>query len=160
MGDLSILKIVPEPYLNSDALENLIYRYIYPKSYLIGGGAVNPLYAVEQMHLVKKLWCKENGRQLMHFILGYSEKESAHIYRPESILPDAYHICEYFDSEFQIIFGIHRKRDDTWHIHFVANSVSYLNGRKLPKKKMNDIDLANHIEAGAIYTDFVRVYYY
>lgn len=157
---MSILKIVPDSYINQDALENVIHRYIFPKSYLIGGYGVNPLCAAEQMHLVKKLWCKETGRQLEHFVLGYSDYESAHIQKAESLLPDAYLVCEYFGREFQIVFGIHRKRDNTWHIHFVANSVSYLNGRKLPKKKMNDIDLANHIEAGAIYTDFVRVYYY
>ena len=147
--------------MNKDALEKLIHGYIFPKSYMIGGGAVNPYYAAEQMHLVKKLWCKENGNQLMHFILGYNEYESSHIYSQNSILVDAYHVCEYFQDEFQIVFGIHKNtRNDTWHIHFVVNSISYLTGKRLPKKNKNNADLANHIESGALYTDYSKICYY
>lgn len=46
------LKIVPESYANSDALDCLI-RYIYSKSYRIGGLSVDPAHAAEQMKLVK-----------------------------------------------------------------------------------------------------------
>ena len=157
---MSILKIVPDPYTNRDALYVLIHCYIFPKARLIGGGAVDTSCAGEQMYLVKKLWCKENGRQLMHFILAYDQKESAHIANARSLLPDAYYVCEYFENEFQIVFGIHKKRDDTWHIHFVVNSVSYLTGKRLPKKNTNYTDLACHIEAGSLYTNFAKICFY
>ena len=73
------LKIVPESYVNSDALDCLIHKYIYPKSHTIGGLSVDPAHAAEQMKLVKQLWYKENGSQLLHFILAFSPWESERI---------------------------------------------------------------------------------
>ena len=49
------LKIVPDSYVNSDALDCLVHKYIYPKSHTIGGLSVDPAHAAEQMKLVKKL---------------------------------------------------------------------------------------------------------
>ena len=47
------LKIVPDSYVNSDALDCLVHKYIYPKSHTIGGLSVDPAHAAEQMKLVK-----------------------------------------------------------------------------------------------------------
>ena len=90
------LKIVPESYVNSDALDCLVHKYIYPKSHTIGGLSVDPAHAAEQMKLVKQLWYKENGSQLLHFILAFSPWESERIKSAGELMPFAYDVCSCF----------------------------------------------------------------
>lgn len=101
------LKIVPESYVNSDALDCLIHKYIYPKSHTIGGLSVDPAHAAEQMKLVKQLWYKENGSQLLHFILAFSPWKSERIKSAGELMPFAYDVCSCFADDYQIVFGIH-----------------------------------------------------
>ena len=81
------LKIVPDSYVNSDALDCLVHKYIYPKSHTIGGLSVDPAHAAEQMKLVKKLWLKEDGCQLLHFILAFNPWESERIKSAGELMP-------------------------------------------------------------------------
>ena len=97
------LKIVPESYANSDALDCLI-RYICSKSYRIGGLSVDPAHAAEQMKLVKQLWYKENGSQLLHFILAFSPWESDRIKSAGELMPLAYEICSCFAAGLSLVF--------------------------------------------------------
>lgn len=115
------LKIVPESYVNADALERLIHGYIFFKSRSYGGLAVDPAHAAEQMKLVKQLWYKENGSQLLHFILAFSSWESERIKSAGELMPLAYDVCSCFADDYQIVFGIHYGRTGLWHIHFVVN---------------------------------------
>lgn len=73
---MPILKVVPGSYSNKDALHLLIEEYIYPKALLIGGLAVDPAHAVEQMQVTKAVWNKTDGKQLRHFIVSFSSYES------------------------------------------------------------------------------------
>ena len=93
------LKIVPESYVNSDALDCLVHKYIYPKSHTIGGLSVDPAHAAEQMKLVKQLWYKENGSQLLHFILAFSPWESERIKSAGELMPFAYDVCSCFADD-------------------------------------------------------------
>lgn len=156
---MSILKIVPKPYVNPDALEKEIYGYVYPKALLIGGMSVDPLHAAEQMHLVKSLWFQTDGCQLRHFILIFNERECEHIHGPWSLRIGAYQVCEYYADQYQIVFGIHQKRDKSWHIHFVMNTVNFLTGKKYQAKNFYDYDLSHHILTCLLPTQGVRVYY-
>lgn len=155
---MSCLKIDPEPYMNHDALEILIHGYVFRKAKLIGGLSVDPVYAAEQMHLVKDLWFQNNGRQLRHFILNFSDKESSHISGPESLYVGAYQVCGYFADEYQIVFGVHYK-DERWHIHFVMNNVSFVTGKRYRDTKFGDLDLRCHIYSCLFPTDCIGIYY-
>ena len=106
------LKIVPESYVNSDALDCLVHKYIYPKSHTIGGLSVDPAHAAEQMKLVKQLWYKENGSQLLHFILAFSPWKSERIKSAGELMPFAYDVCSCFADDYQIVFGIHCEKLD------------------------------------------------
>ena len=136
------LKIVPDPYNNTDALDNVI-NYIFRKASTIGGMSVDPAYAADNMKLVKKIWFQEYGRQLRHFVLCFSEVESAALC--DSFLIElAYMICDYYRREYQIVFGIHKSSKK--HIHFVVNSVNYLTGEKFPTQKQYDYALVRYIK--------------
>ena len=125
------LKIVPESYVNSDALDCLVHKYIYPKSHTIGGLSVDPAHAAEQMKLVKKLWLKEDGCQLLHFILAFNPWESERIKSAGELMPLAYEVCGYFAIDFQVIFGIHFGKTGLWHIHLVLQQESDFCGKIL-----------------------------
>ena len=140
------LKIVPESYANSDALDCLI-RYIYSKSYRIGGLSVDPAHAAEQMKLVKQLWYKENGCQLLHFILAFSPWESEWIKSAGELIPLAYEVCSVFAEDYQIIFGVHHSKAGLWHIHFVVNSVSFTTGERILRKTNTYLALKYHIQS-------------
>ena len=141
------LKIVPESYVNSDALDCLVHKYIYPKSHTIGGLSVDPAHAAEQMKLVKQLWYKENGSQLLHFILAFNPWESERIKSAGELMPLAYEVCGYFAIDFQVIFGIHFGKTGLWHIHFVVNSVSFATGERLLRKNSIYLALKYHIQS-------------
>ena len=138
------LKIVPESYVNADALERLIHGYIFFKSRSYGGLAVDPAHAAEQMKL---LWYKENGSQLLHFILGFSSWESERIKSAGELMPLAYDVCSCFADDYQIVFGIHYGRTGLWHIHFVVNSVSFTTGERLLRKNSTYLALKYHIQS-------------
>lgn len=156
---MSILKFVSKPYVNQDALEKLIHGYIFPDSVLYGGLAVDPLHAAEQMHLVKELWCQTEGKQLRHFVLCLDRYESADISRPEALWVGACDICEYFASEYQIVFGIHRVFND-WHIHFAMNNVSFVSGKRFPEKNTYDYQLQRFLLTLPLPTNKVNVCYH
>ena len=65
-------------YYDAKAREDVI-RYIFRPDKtphrLIGGWAVDPMCAATQMNYLSKAYGKEDGLQLRHFILRFSEKE-------------------------------------------------------------------------------------
>ena len=140
---MPIFKVAQGSYTNEDALQQLIDGFIYPKSLLIGGLAVDPIHATEQMLLAKSVWNKTGGKQLRHFILAFSEYESEKIGSAQRLLPLAYSICEYYAYEYQIVFGIHD--NGCYHIHFCQNSLNYRNGKKYACSNEDDYILANLI---------------
>lgn len=155
---MSCLKIVPNPYLNADALEKLIHGYVFPKATLIGGLSVDPVHAAEQMHLVKEIWFQTEGCQLRHFVLSFSEYECKYIHTPWSLEAGAYGVCDYCADEYQIVFGVHHS-NNRWHIHFVMNNVSYTTGKRYRGCKINDLDLRCHILTCPFPINFVGIYY-
>jgi len=136
---MSILKLVTNPYDSELAAANLVH-YVKNKAVYYGGGAVDPNHAAEQMAMVRRVFDQQNGSLMYHFILAFSDVESKHISTAVELLYDAYTICDYFSSAYQIIFGIHRN-DDRWHIHFAMNRVSFIDGQKYRSDKRADIDL-------------------
>ena len=125
---------------------------------MIGGLSVDPVYAAEQMHLVKDLWFQSGGCQLRHFVICLDERESSHVTSAASLEVGAYDVCEYYAEEYQIVFGIHFN-DNRWDIHFVMNNVSFMTGKRYSAKNILDYDLRDHILTCLLPTDRMMVYY-
>ena len=141
------LIIINKPfYSNPSSLQEVIPKYIYRKAHTYGGMSVDPQNAVEEMHLVKRLWLQMDGCQLKHFVLSFDDNEAAaYISGASSLETIAYMICEYFADEYQVIFGVHKDSErGKWHIHFVINSVSYRTGRKYISNQRNDYALRDY----------------
>lgn len=76
----------------------------------------------------KELWGKTGGREYMHSIISFHKDENI---TPEQALQFGKDIAENdpFYRDFQTLIAIHQDRDHT-HIHFVSNSVSFVDGHK------------------------------
>ena len=53
-------------------------------------------------------------------------------------------IKEYYADEFQIVYAVHNNTDDV-HIHFVMNTVSYLDGHKYAGKREDYYEFQDHL---------------
>lgn len=156
---MAVLKIVPGEYLNPDALERVIHGYVFRKSLHIGGYFVDPQNAAEQMHIVKRYWNQEQGKQLRHFVLGFNSQESASIKNAQELAISAYMVCQYFSEEYQVVFGIHHPNRSNWHVHFVVNNINFVTGKRLPESNRQDYQLRDHMFACCLPTKCISVCY-
>ncbi len=126
---MCIVKMVNDPYNNESSIFNLIdyalrnKRTGKPVRYY-GGYNVEFSNAAEQMVLVKQYFNKWEKRKMRHFIVSFDEKIA---------LYDAYilgwQIAAYYGDRYQIVFGVHEDTVNV-HIHFVFNTVSFVDGLK------------------------------
>lgn len=76
----------------------------------------------------KKNWNKDYGRMYMHSVLSFHKDEYI---TPQEAFDFGMKLAEDdpFYNGFQTLVAVHQERDHL-HVHFVTNSVSYLNGNK------------------------------
>lgn len=117
--------VVRNTYPDLPALKRVL-RYV-DKTQFLGGYAVDPDFAFDQMRLVKEAYHKTEGVQLKHFIVSFSNGEMAEL-DFQDLMKLGFEIGEVF-GEYQMVYCIHLDSDHT-HIHFVMNTVSFLDGRK------------------------------
>lgn len=99
--------------------------------------ADNPAITAYQMTKTKELYNKTDGRQYKHYVLSFAAgeitKDKAKTYAKE--LAEK---C--FGDRFEVAVGIHiNSTGAKIHAHFVVNSVSFVDGRKLHFSK-NDLE--------------------
>lgn len=129
---MDIIKVIPESYMKQMDLSNTI-RYVTNNEKtrgFIGGWGVtpyNPEQMIYQMTMVKKCYGREQSgwRQLKHIIASFKKEWNV---SPNLALMIAYEIAEYYAGAYQICFGIHQNTDNI-HIHFILNTVSYIDGK-------------------------------
>lgn len=128
---MEIIKVVGKSYKENKALENVInYATDIEKTQgYIGGYGVNPRkpdQMIKQMYQVKNVYGKETGyRQVRHYIVSF---EPVWGVTADMALHMAYEIARYYMGQYQICFGVHLDTKQI-HIHFVMNTVSYMDGK-------------------------------
>lgn len=142
-------KLVPGDYSNEDAVEreiNYIYNPSHATSGYYGGVAVsylNPEITIEQFKAVKRIYHKEDGRQIKHLVVSFAKNE--HV-SAKKALEIGYIIAEYFNNRYQIYFGVHENEEHI-HIHFGINTVSYIDGKKYSAGPYEQDEIRKYIEA-------------
>lgn len=126
---MCIVKMVSDPYYNESSIFNLVHYALTDKSTgthvrYYGGYNVDISRAAEQIILVKQYFRKWDNRKMRHFVVSFDE----------SITPyDAYilgwQIAAFYADRCQIVFGVHEDTDNV-HIHFVFNTVGFVDGLK------------------------------
>ena len=74
---------------------------------------------------MKRIFSKVEGKQAHHIVVSFGE-----FYDYWEAFLKSYKIADYFSSSFQVCFAVHRDKMNT-HAHFIINSVSFVDGRKL-----------------------------
>lgn len=117
--------LVNRDYLDANALKNAT-TYVMRLG-IIGGYAIDPNHAYDQMMLIKTAFHKTEGVQLKHFVVTFSTRE---LYRLDfdDILNLGFQIGKFF-GEYQMVYGVHYDTDH-FHLHCALNTVSFVDGHK------------------------------
>jgi len=134
--------LVRNDYPDEGALRRVL-NYVL-RSSLQGGYAVDPNFAYIQMQLVKKAFYKTGGVQLKHFFITFSNDEMGTL-DFNDLLELGFQTGQLF-GEFQMVYGIHLDTDHV-HIHFVMNTVSFLDGHKYRDGLTLFVTLCNQLRA-------------
>lgn len=88
---------------------------------------------------VKSAYGKTDGNQILHVIIGFHKKENTNLPLTHIF---AEQLAAYIGQRFQVVYGIHMSRGYL-HIHFVINTVSYIDGNRLYDKNTYYYDICN-----------------
>lgn len=91
--------------------------------------ADNPVIAAYQMQKTKELYGKTDGRQYKHYVLSFAPDE-IDINSAKEYAKKLAEKC--FGDRYEVAVGIHKNSaGGKIHAHFVVNSVSFIDGKKL-----------------------------
>lgn len=147
---MAYVRINNNPYTDKKSVETLIrYAVIDKKTgglvrYYGGLGVCTDRgidFISAQFWLVKRVFGKTEGRQVRHIYVSFSPDE--HV-GPVCASQIAFLIAQYYGNRFQILYGIHEDTDNL-HIHFILNTVSYIDGKKFNEGFMETRALKEHV---------------
>lgn len=99
--------------------------------------ADKPEFATYQMKKTKEYYGKLNGRQYKHYVLSFADNE-INVNNAKSYAKELAQQC--FGERFEVAVGLHvNSAGGKIHAHFVVNSVSFVDGKKLHLSK-KDLD--------------------
>lgn len=133
-------------YHDLDARETVARYILNPlkaENGLVGGvGIMAGEDIAASMNSVAMHFKKESGVQLRHFVLSFSPEE---LDDPIIVYQIAYSIATFIGQEYQVIFAVHENTPNL-HIHFMFNSISYVDGHRYYGKKKDYYQLVNFIK--------------
>lgn len=126
-----------------------------PHSY-IGGYGVDFNDPAASMNAVSASFGKSNGVQLRHFIISFDPRELSD-YVAANIIADR--CAKYISNRYQVVYAVHEDKPHI-HIHFVFNSVSYVDGCRYGGHYNEFYDMRKHFKwimmnFGVCYLDYV-----
>lgn len=127
---MEIVKIVNKSYETKKAMINLVF-YVSSGSEEIGGfglSMASPETVLYEFEAIKRYWNKneEGRRQVRHIIVSFEED----YLRIDDVRKLAWLIAEYYGNHYQVFYGIHDNTEHI-HIHFVVNTVSFVDGKMI-----------------------------
>ena len=119
------LVLIQNTYTDNASLFRVL-EYVL-RTGIIGGYALDPEHAYQQMMMVKKAFHKTGGVQLKHFFVSLSNRdmERAGI---DDLLRLGFQIGKKL-GEYQLAYGVHMNTNHL-HLHCVMNTVSFVDGHK------------------------------
>lgn len=154
MAILKVMRKIPqelrpyvpeEKYHDPETLTNLVRYCFNPRKTapdLIGGISVDPRYAIEQMEAVAFAYQKQFGLRAQHMELSFADNERISIANIKLV---AFQAALYYGTNYQIIYAIHTDSRHR-HIHFVMNTVSFIDGSKYVSTKGNYYAFVEHVK--------------
>lgn len=150
---MALFKIVnrSKKYHDNMAYEDLVSYCTASRKcphYCITGRAVNPQNAAWAMKCIAQVYGKTDGVRLRHMVLSFSpcELSSKSIYDIDIANKIAWNVMGFFSWRYQILSCVHIKKRHL-HIHFLMNTVSYLDGKKYKEEKYDYYQFQTHIKS-------------
>ena len=126
---MAIIKI-----LSSKGSVNTIINYVLNKEKtnerIISGKDCSPLNATEEMNVTKNLYDKTDGISFHHIIQSFKPGETT----PEKAHGIGIELAEKQFKYHEVLIATHKDKEHM-HNHFIINSVSFKDGRKLISNK-------------------------
>lgn len=106
---------------------NYILREDKTRLGLYGGHNCDPNHGFENFVLTKRLFNKENGRQYIHFVQSFSDREKVDEATVKKVAEELLLMDKF--KGFQVVYSVHI---DTAHLHthFIVNTVNSETGEK------------------------------
>ena len=144
---MAVLKIksVPQKYTDELAYQQLLDYIMRPDKtpdHYIGGFAVHPQYAAEEMQLVSQAYHQNRGVRLRHWIISFEKHELADAWHANQFAQMA---CRFYADTYQIVYSVHEDAGHL-HIHFVMNMISYQNGKRYSGQKKDFYDYLKYLQ--------------
>lgn len=114
--DLSTKKDVVDYILNNYKMRNNYWGCI----------KVNPADPALSMQEVSKFYGKENGVQIRHIIVSFTQAETID---PAVVSAIANEFMCWLGENYQAVYGVHENTENL-HFHLAFNSVSYVTGER------------------------------
>ena len=144
---MAVLKIksVPQKYTDELAYQQLLDYIMRPDKtpdHYIGGFAVHPQYAAEEMQLVSQAYHQNRGVCLRHWIISFEKHELADAWHANQFAQMA---CRFYADTYQIVYSVHEDAEHL-HVHFVMNMISYQNGKRYSGQKKDFYDYLKYLQ--------------
>lgn len=144
-----------EKYKDDRTIEAVVSYVLNPDKTqgCIGGWGVSPTNAVREMELLQRLYHKDDGVRIRHWIIGFTPSE---IERASSNVGGAKDqllwtmgalLAEYYKGSYQIVWGVHLDKPREPHIHFAMSTVALADGAKYSGKKSDYSEYIAHAKA-------------
>lgn len=141
---MALLMVSKGKYKNSAAIANGILYITRTRknenrrnelvSYGARGASDNPLEAIQQFKVVQQNFKESNyiGSRIFHETLLLDELDLTLLNYDHKHIHNYAECCAfyYYLRGFQVVFAVHWDQEKKYHIHFVGNAVSYMNGLK------------------------------
>ena len=108
---------------------------------LYSGYNCDPENAYNNFVLTKRIFDKENGRQYIHFVQSFSDREKVDKGTVKKIADELVLMDKF--KEFQMIYAVHTDTDNL-HTHFILNTVNSETGEKWRLSKEELLELKDY----------------
>ena len=140
------LKIGKRKRANLSGIIKYVLKTEKTEEKLVYGQFIEISRAYKMMVETKEVFKKTTGREYFHFVQSYSPDDKI---TPELALEQAKKFLEATKKfrAYEVLLAVHRDRENI-HVHYIVNSVSFLDGRKfhISKKELEQLkNLQNEI---------------
>lgn len=141
---MCIVKVVNDSYMNYESIFRLTHYALVGKPGQViryyGGYNVVLSRTEEEIVFVKQYYKKYDKHLMRHFTVSFDGGISAY---DAWIL--GWRIAAYYADRYQIVFGVHEDTDNI-HVHFVMNTVSFVDGLKYSGGYGDLYNLTNYVK--------------
>ncbi len=122
---------------------------------ICGGVFVNMDSPAEDMAATARLYGKDTGVRLRHFIVSFSDFDDVRLSKLGAL---AYDLASVIANRYQVVYAVH-ENTDMLHIHFVFNSVSHIDGERFGGTRKEFYYLMTALRNALIRNHIYELYY-